>query len=123
MQKTLRLEAVTFAGSVATYDAKSLLKMWFYDEYNFRRGTFEADLTGKCDLCRRVSELIQIAGAAGLRANPVPGNHHQRRLDEYKNIYVISQNTTGLGGLNCVLTPIVLTGVKWQKQVVPIDVL
>ena len=37
-----------FAGSVATYDANRIVKCGFYDEYNFHKGTFRADLTGKC---------------------------------------------------------------------------
>ncbi|EDC6007206.1 shufflon protein D', partial [Salmonella enterica] len=30
------------------YDANRIVKCGFYDEYNFHKGTFRADLTGKC---------------------------------------------------------------------------
>ncbi|MGE2445894.1 hypothetical protein ACMFA3_24300 (plasmid) [Escherichia coli] len=53
-----------FAGSVATYDANRIVKCGFYDEYNFHKGTFRADLTGKCSY---------VVACAGLRANPVGG--------------------------------------------------
>ncbi len=49
MQKTLKVVSeFDFAGSVATYDANRIVKCGFYDEYNFHKGTFRADLTGKC---------------------------------------------------------------------------
>ncbi len=49
MQKTLKAGSrITLPGSVSTYDANRIAKCGFYDEYNFHKGTFRAELTGKC---------------------------------------------------------------------------
>ncbi|UUF22306.1 hypothetical protein JSMCR1_p635 (plasmid) [Escherichia coli] len=45
MQKSARVEAELFCGSVATYDANRIVKCGS-DEYNFYGGTHRTDLSG-----------------------------------------------------------------------------
>nr|WP_242647297.1 hypothetical protein [Salmonella enterica] len=56
------------------------------------------------------------------RANPVPGNIISVDMDEYKNIYVISQKHTGLGRFKLCINTYRIDGREMaETEVVPID--
>ncbi|STB08801.1 Uncharacterised protein [Citrobacter koseri] len=49
MQKTLKVGSrITLQDQLQLMMQIELLNGGFYDEYNFHKGTFRADLTGKC---------------------------------------------------------------------------